>query len=195
ASCSSNLKQIGLAIKQYEQDYDEMGVNTSTQNMNPTANDLDVAPPTNAVYITWDEAIQPYMKSVQLLNCPSDSRRSGAGGKIARSYTSNCRVMGNGPDAVGWWPGAPTFALSIAAVTSPASTIQITERWDNSGDRVVGNANFHAMKYYAPNDLHRFQDVKHPERHMANFLFNDGHVKLMRATATINPIDLWNPNQ
>jgi prepilin-type processing-associated H-X9-DG protein len=49
AECQSNLKQIGLGMLQYVQDYDEM------------------YPPANK----WSDVIQPYVKSERILHCPS----------------------------------------------------------------------------------------------------------------------------
>ncbi len=58
SSCQSNLKQIGLGVLQYTQDYDE------------------TLPPGALAYgpggITlWNGMIQPYVKSTQLFSCPS----------------------------------------------------------------------------------------------------------------------------
>src|ERR1044072_2109069 len=62
SSCMSNLKQIGLGFMQYTQDYDER---------------MPPGPTTYAfagnVPSTWDLVIQPYIKSMQLLTCPSDT--------------------------------------------------------------------------------------------------------------------------
>jgi prepilin-type N-terminal cleavage/methylation domain-containing protein/prepilin-type processing-associated H-X9-DG protein len=57
SSCQSNLKQIGLGILQYTQDYDEFFPLTGTANLNLSA----------------FSSIQPYVKSVQLLQCPSET--------------------------------------------------------------------------------------------------------------------------
>src|SRR5256712_13978360 len=57
SSCQSNLKQIGLGIMQYVQDYDEkFPMSRWSNNSNP-----------------WHDTIQPYVKSVQLLKCPSNT--------------------------------------------------------------------------------------------------------------------------
>src|SRR5690348_12670532 len=60
ASCQSNLKQIGLGMMQYTQDYDEKL-------------------PSNYIYSTpstprwWPDLIQTYIKNHQVYICPSDS--------------------------------------------------------------------------------------------------------------------------
>jgi prepilin-type N-terminal cleavage/methylation domain-containing protein/prepilin-type processing-associated H-X9-DG protein len=58
ASCQSNLKQIGLGIQQYTQDFDEK---------------YPLLQETSALGsgITYVTAIQPYVKSSQLFICPS----------------------------------------------------------------------------------------------------------------------------
>jgi prepilin-type N-terminal cleavage/methylation domain-containing protein len=71
AACMSNLRQIGLGLLQYVQDYDEQntkqwyGINSG---------------PSDAVgsgtRYKWMDAIFPYVKSEQLFNCPSQSMRS-----------------------------------------------------------------------------------------------------------------------
>src|SRR5580704_8904154 len=58
-SCLSNTKQLSMGILMYTQDYDEtypMGF----QGNSPTWNGP----------IAWDDLIQPYLKSIQVLVCP-----------------------------------------------------------------------------------------------------------------------------
>src|SRR5476649_1960479 len=63
ASCQSNMKQLGLGMMQYVQDYDERfplsggdgyGCNLTGQQ-------------------SWPEAVQTYTKSTQIFKCPSDA--------------------------------------------------------------------------------------------------------------------------
>lgn len=63
-SCLSNLKQIGLGLMQYTQDYDERM---------PFAN-YDA---NNGAGFWWMDAIEPYVKSTQIYTCPSRSTFSG----------------------------------------------------------------------------------------------------------------------
>ena len=71
ASCSSNLKQIGLGIMQYIQDYDE---HYPLYRSNTAAN----ATPSNPY--GWADEIQPYLKSTQIFQCPSESNAAPVGG-------------------------------------------------------------------------------------------------------------------
>jgi len=72
ASCSANLKQIGLGTMMYVQDYDEK------------------FPRFNHCYsMTWREKIYPYVKSKQIFACPSDATTSKDGFGILRHYVAN----------------------------------------------------------------------------------------------------------
>src|SRR3954447_20099354 len=59
SSCQSNLKQIGLGITQYTQDYDEIQPFVSTAG--------------NWSVDGWMHTLQPYVKSYQVFKCPSDT--------------------------------------------------------------------------------------------------------------------------
>ncbi len=59
AMCLSNEKQIGLALIQYTQDYDEYW---------PTRYGAVV----NGVQPSWKERIEPYLKSVSVFRCPDN---------------------------------------------------------------------------------------------------------------------------
>src|SRR5690606_37856532 len=88
AACASNLKQIGLAVMQYAQDYDEIY---------PVA---QFRMPPN-VSVMWYTAIQPYVKSTQIFVCPTAGRITWGGG-----YGLN--ICGTSP-----LPPASATALSI----------------------------------------------------------------------------------
>ena len=62
ASCQSNLKQIGLGILQYTQDYDEAF----------PLSVVSVNAPVGTDPVGWADAIQPYLKSTQIYQCPSE---------------------------------------------------------------------------------------------------------------------------
>src|SRR5215216_5164352 len=87
SSCASNLKQIGLGIMQYTQDYDE----TYPFRVNPAST------------ISWRTFAFPYVKSTDLYRCPSNTNNKTAAYQdsaspvpgIMASYSCNYNVMGN----------------------------------------------------------------------------------------------------
>jgi prepilin-type processing-associated H-X9-DG protein len=77
-TCQSNLKQIGLGIKQYVQDYDEK------------------FPLASAGKQGWGEVIQPYIKSPSLLQCPNEKtpHSSHSFYPLTTDYFYNSRLSG-----------------------------------------------------------------------------------------------------
>ena len=65
SSCQSNLKQIGLGIMQYTQDYDEFFVPAFVGGTLPNSG--------VAALTGWPELIYPYVKSTQVYQCPSET--------------------------------------------------------------------------------------------------------------------------
>src|SRR5438093_7190091 len=63
SSCLSNLKQIGLGIMQYTQDYDEQFPKAWRGSGNGGSDATDKS--------KWMDMIFPYVKSEQIFNCPS----------------------------------------------------------------------------------------------------------------------------
>ncbi|MGI4787880.1 MAG: DUF1559 domain-containing protein [Janthinobacterium lividum] len=71
-SCESNLKQIGLALTEYSQDNDEAMVNHYIGGWEGGAR-YSPAGDTSGQHYQWMDAIQPFVKSPQIFNCPDQS--------------------------------------------------------------------------------------------------------------------------
>jgi len=99
-SCASNQKQIGLAIMQYVQDFDETypkGHNWSNR------------------ISGWAGQIYPYIKSAAVFTCPSD------GGAKSWSYIYNGNILKNAAQ------GDTNTPAVLADFNSPSKTILIAE--------------------------------------------------------------------
>ncbi|RYX83370.1 DUF1559 domain-containing protein [bacterium] len=170
SSCQSNLKQIGLGVFQYTQDYDEKlpsRVNFGAQTQN------------------WREVIQPYIKSTQLFACPSNTgntlttypRYDVNGPKASYSINgSNGNIGGTAPT------GNDGASASLAALGSTAQIVLVGESgptWPYPEMYVDGSPTDFANNMFAG---HLGQ---------CNFLFADGHVKSMKPLATGTPVNMW----
>jgi prepilin-type N-terminal cleavage/methylation domain-containing protein/prepilin-type processing-associated H-X9-DG protein len=178
ASCQSNLKQIGLAIMQYTQDYDEK---------------YPSAYSSFSSRIEWPQLVQPYVKSTQLFACPSNTDNTqtqfaadaGAGFQaVPASYLGNWHII---IDASG-------AGRAMSSVESPSTRLMVVEaRYYTpfSGDWEFG-AGMIGMAYNSGKFV-LGTDVRHFAGHLStsNYLFADGHVKAMRPTRTMSPMNMW----
>ena len=70
ASCQSNAKQILLGMMQYTQDYDEhLPLQSFVENV-PGA---PFGAGNVGENVLWNQTVQPYLKSIQIFQCPSSS--------------------------------------------------------------------------------------------------------------------------
>jgi prepilin-type N-terminal cleavage/methylation domain-containing protein/prepilin-type processing-associated H-X9-DG protein len=108
-ACLSNVKQVGLALQLYTQDYDEtLPIHTDSQYfMRPTS------PPNYA------RLIQPYVKNKAIYECPSTSPRPGQEQEKAKGEDM-ISYMGNG---VVLRPAG----MALAAIPAPAEIIFLQE--------------------------------------------------------------------
>lgn len=176
SACQSNLKQIGLGIMQYSQDYDEMMLAVS-RGANPPR---------------WHDNVQPYIKSTQLFSCPSNSgtgKISGGTNSVFPNGVPN-HYIGNGrKDAGSWNMGRPMdavdrdgnpIATALASFQSPARVIVVKE--------YTGTGTNPNLSSVSASGMFTFQS------HLGttNFLFADGHVKAMKPAATYRDgVNMW----
>jgi prepilin-type N-terminal cleavage/methylation domain-containing protein/prepilin-type processing-associated H-X9-DG protein len=170
-SCLSNLKQIGLGVMMYAQDYDEKYNFAYT--INPT--------------VTWPNLLMPYIKNADLFTCPSDNDPWSIGGGIYLSYIPNYRIHPPGDTS----PLTPT---KMAQLTRPAETIDIAENADGStGNRqpdcqyAWGTNGSSASSGYNP-----WARVS-LERHNggSNYAFADGHAKWLSRNEGMQENTRW----
>jgi prepilin-type N-terminal cleavage/methylation domain-containing protein/prepilin-type processing-associated H-X9-DG protein len=152
-SCLSNSKEIGLGIIQYTQDYDEM----MPMETNPSS------------YAPYDTEIMPYVKSIQIFRCPDDS----SGNNPARSYAANLDWNNKGGARAAETP----FSNTLAAETSPATSIMLAER-QQAGCGTVGGIG--CADTFPDNGL----AVVHTSSTQGNYTFCDGHSKSVRPQMT-----------
>ena len=100
-SCLSNVKQWGLAIMQYTQDYDEKL---------PGALKYE-----GTAVVSWVTLLQPYARSTQMYTCPNGAPYSDP---LYPSYGYSSSYL-----------GTDTTSVSLAAINTPAETVMVADSW------------------------------------------------------------------
>ena len=128
ATCQSNLKQLGLAFLQYNQDYDEtMPVGTTAAFYGGYYNYTGP--------IGWATQIFPYVKSDQIFTCPDDVTKVSSPA-VAVSYAANpaALVGGNWACNCGVGSGTPIATALVSKFNATASTVLLFEIQGYAGD-------------------------------------------------------------
>jgi prepilin-type N-terminal cleavage/methylation domain-containing protein/prepilin-type processing-associated H-X9-DG protein len=169
ASCQSNLKQVGLAIAQYTQDYDEKMVPVIL--LSPT--------------MLYPQLIQPYLKSEQVMVCPSIGIIGSQAPLIGNpAYGMNIKMQ-NGATGGGGY--ASLTSLSIAAMNNPSELLVLVEN-ANFTEPLGG---YYSTWYNVTTGVNPWiNNIRIPAKtHFdgPNVLFADGHVKWYLQEKIINP--------
>lgn len=194
SSCQSNLKQIGISMIQYTQDYDESLPSIFYGGTNGTR---------------WFQVINPYLKSSQVLLCPSDVKNPADN----VSYAINCVSMKKGTPTppAGLYSDADIVPLANADYPNYNYSVKVSEVNDAAGTVWVMDKTTWSQTYssafmsvlgtdYSPNMIliplassgpgdpqyDYWVNGENPthgaaivNRHLStcNFLYTDGHVK------------------
>lgn len=172
-SCQSNMKQLNLALTQYEQDNDGK----------PPAYERSTSGP------SWREAVYPFVKSIGVYECASDKRTfTGAtSSHLPSSYGVN---LLRGKDDLLTPLIAPIPGWPL--VSDPSQTIRIVDMRGYNGSEW----NMTSPAFLPNTGRELFTHVRRYvfyERPVGNFncLFVDGHVKRLKPMATLKPVNLW----
>jgi prepilin-type N-terminal cleavage/methylation domain-containing protein/prepilin-type processing-associated H-X9-DG protein len=170
-SCLSNLKQLGLALMMYAQDYDETYPAVAAVVFNGSSWETQVFSP-------WRPALEPYVKNTQVFYCPSKANRSGYTDNDNTDYCLN---------------GYFACATTMGYFPSPAQAICLAERSDSAVDG--GDLDFCKYITYSPWEEECFLPHLCTDRHNggSNYAFADGHAKWCRQEATLNPRNMHEP--
>jgi prepilin-type N-terminal cleavage/methylation domain-containing protein/prepilin-type processing-associated H-X9-DG protein len=166
SSCASNLKQIGLAALQYSQDYDEKVLPGQTIVNGPD-------------YFVWGYIIDPYLKSRQVLRCPSSIANA-----MSYSYNGSFGVAARSSTSVELASQVPTFIDCYGSHTL-VNNFRSNFFATGSPNVVIGRS----VQYNGVSvETHQWDLAAMPPttRHLEglNMAFADGHVKWFKSVGT-----------
>jgi prepilin-type N-terminal cleavage/methylation domain-containing protein/prepilin-type processing-associated H-X9-DG protein len=181
SSCQSNLKQLGLGLMQYTQDYDEKF---------PMQRSNDF----------W-AGLTSYIKSDQIYQCPSATTEGWMKFGPRVYGTDDWNINGNTRQAYAWNDklrvvssgGQNGVAGSLSAVVTPSQTIMFLD-WTAYEDNPRGLYAAADLKWAMDNAktnntaARQWQGIT---RHLegANFCFIDGHVKWLNPVHSVSMDD------
>ena len=152
ASCLSNMKQIGLGLMQYAQDYDERLPQAGWA-------ETIIFPNGASGGHTWFMRIYPYVKNLQVFNCPSATYAWAGEPSTSIKYGLNTTLPNN---------------TSLGTILYPAQTILVCD--------TEGTGSYACFYYaYTGPSAPRYMGPRHNEG--CNIAFADGHAKWMASTA------------
>lgn len=185
SSCQSNLKQIGLGIMQYTQDYDEKypvsaDATTNSFSNGPSVSDGIWDADANGNFYYWPGKVEPYLKSRQIMVCPSATRATTVPNTIPTGELN------------GYWSAGGFFALRrgsttlkavpVAAVEEPAIHPMVYDGLSTTmNEKPVfrpfwySNDAGSTTRYQHQKTFHQNRVARHLET--LNVLYGDGHVK------------------
>lgn len=178
ASCQSNLKQLGISLTMYTQDYDETYPITAG----------------GSPEVYWYARIEPYVKSRQVMVCPSFGFDPTNCGGADLYLSSNGSSYGGNIFVMGWRTAyAPA---TLAKIGTSAETILLSDSWGGQngsyttcGSYAITNASMYNA-WGAPYTDGFVATTRHLEG--ANIAFADGHVKWLKRDVVISTTNnLW----
>lgn len=177
ASCLSNVKQMGLGMMMYAQDYDETLPPALYAMSTPYSYPDNVV--WNTGFLYWPQLIYPYTKSVQIYYCPSSPNTANP---RRLSYGANQLVIA--------YSGNP---VKLSSIVSPAGTYMFLDASDIRISNTV--AKTPSSPYYLPGmgdaggDCSSISVASGKEdcqsgRHFGgvNMAFADGHAKWLKSS-------------
>ncbi len=182
-TCTSNEKQLALAVLMYATDYDGRG--PQGWYSDPSFTVPSGWPFWFGPEIDWRCAIYPYVKNAGVYMCPSFEMeleplwvyiRGEYLYGIHRSYAYNY------PWAHSWIWGA-----KLDATPRPAQTILLCESREWNAD---WSQNFIAARAWFDSN----KGIMTTHNGTSNFAYADGHVKAMKFRSTFGPLN-WTPGQ
>jgi prepilin-type N-terminal cleavage/methylation domain-containing protein/prepilin-type processing-associated H-X9-DG protein len=202
SACVSNMRQIGTALTMYVQDYDE--TYPYIRFHAPGAANWQAAQKGHYSYV-WRNAIAPYLKSIDVLGCPSDPYSRAVPG------TPGAVPPKAGMNAEGWEvePGQRmpiSYAMNACASTwypadskegesSPPLRLSQLQR---SSETVIIAESREIWPDIHPDWMWGQCDglFTHSAGQVANFIFYDGHAKSKKWLATLYPLtqNNWDVN-
>ncbi len=190
ASCLNNLKEMGLAVRMYDNDYKGYPVRGGSQ-------------------AQWPAALLPYYKNTNILVCPSEVVLYGTllGNTADGTYpgykaddAANSYIMNGWNDVFsGDWSGGgengKVCSLTDNMMLYPSLTVIVGERRHSDQNDfwmdILENENGGLNNLIYSVQHARHGNTKPTAAGGSNYLLTDGSARYIRFAGDVNPVCLW----
>ncbi len=181
SSCASNLKQIGVGLMQYAQNYDEILPVAGSQGDRGN----------------WSQSTAIFVTNYDLFRCPSNTANTQNQGydnttapfkKVPKSYVANPRIIADDAGGLDFAANAyVAMGMNQSIIKRPGSLIMVAEG-NVTGDK----------PWAVEQDGDDIDNLFAGHLGQSNFLFADGHVKASQPSQTMvtpvgggDPVNNW----
>ena len=122
STCTSNMKQIGISLMMYTQDYDETYPTNSWDLAPVGTTDSDSGNPNYRTRFNWIWQLLPYTKNRQIWRCPSDPNPKGNGSCYSaspRSPRTHTQASTRSPDCAAGSPSSCVLGFPSGSWSRP----------------------------------------------------------------------------
>ncbi len=204
-ACLSNMKQIGLAFTQYQQDTDEFFPERYT--MTSGSSPQNTYSPVDKHLLSWKDSIYPYIKSYAVFKCPDNPAAQAPDASTNSNVTPAVPSPFPGGYAI-WLPYDSNFAATIcpggaspqplSGIDQPSNALIVVEtsyRFADTGPYLGYQEPAQTDPNVAPgpsswNSGHA--------KNSGNIVYMDGHAKyrhLIDTFTEVNGINSWRYNK
>lgn len=170
--CVSNMRQLGLALQMYADDFD------------------DQCPPVTRTFEeNWIFKLQPYYVDRKILKCPSD-RFSEWRSYLINGWNDHFRSTMGREEFDLFSEGKRPQSMKLGRVRYPSETLLF-------GEKAKGSFHVHMDFYQGDgNDVEEIDQARHRTGNNkrvggANYTFVDGSVRLLKFGESVRPLNLW----
>jgi prepilin-type N-terminal cleavage/methylation domain-containing protein/prepilin-type processing-associated H-X9-DG protein len=193
--CVSNMKQIGLGVQMYAQDYDEKMPFNYGYLWDEKGKQIP------GTLLWWQDLVRPYVKNEQVYTCPSASphtqestwRPPGMPNPLIRDYIANAAATAANR---GYWPPGSKFegrvgpftnnwnndSISLARIEDPSGTIAIVDGYRSDEIWAINQSDCWKPTPQPPADASNRWPGFVAKRHNDGFTaaYVDGHARWMK---------------
>ena len=169
SSCQSNLRQLVLGLKQYTQDNDQR------------------LPPSGTTTPTgWTIRLNPYIKNIQILQCPSEENKWTQSGFPTATNAAALPVNDY------WYNVAPTYWSGSRVARAKFPTMLIMFGDGSSGGTYYYTAGDPQSNYFTGTTPEQARlPVAQQHFEGSNYAFLDGHVKWIKGDTPTSSSQIW----